>query len=120
MTSCALTLSSPIKILKPVLNHAGRGEDDGRIELGHMNLSVLNHVDRGEDDERIEFKHLDLSFHQMNFPNAFAFLFLLGLQYLPVLRVLLADCLRPCYCGLSGDAVLCLMLPSTQKAETCQ
>lgn len=90
-----------------MLNHVGRGEDDGRIELGCMGLSVLNHVDRGEDDERIEFKHLDLSFHQMNFPNAFAFLFLLGLQYLPVLRVLLADCLRLCYRGLSGDAVVC-------------
>lgn len=90
-----------------MLNYVGRGEDDGRIELGHMDLSVWNRVDRGEDDERIEFKHLDLSFHQMNFPNAFAFLFLLGLQCLPYLHVLLADCLRLCFSGLSGDAVLC-------------
>lgn len=51
----------------------GRGEDDGRTELGLMALSALNHVDRGEDDERKEFKHLDLSFHRMNFPNAFCF-----------------------------------------------
>lgn len=72
-----------------------------------MDLSVLNHVDGGEDGERKEFKHLELSFHQMNFPNAFTFLFLLGLQYLPVLCVLLADCLGHCYCGLSGDAVFC-------------
>lgn len=28
MTSCALTLISPIKICGPVLNHAARGEDD--------------------------------------------------------------------------------------------
>lgn len=56
-----------------MLNHVGRGEDDGRIELGHMDLSVLNRVGRGEDDEIIEFKHLNLSFHEMNFPNAFAF-----------------------------------------------
>lgn len=39
-----------------------------------MDLSVLNHVGRGEDDEIIEFKHLNLSFHEINFPNAFAFL----------------------------------------------
>lgn len=96
-----------IKICGPLLNHVGRGEDDGRMELGHMDLSVMNHVDRGDDDERIEFKHLGFSFHQINFPNAFAFLFLLGLQSLPVLCVLLADCLRLCYCGLSGDAVFC-------------
>lgn len=107
MTSCALTLISPIKICRPVLNHVGRGEDNGRIELGHLDLSVLNHVDMGEDDEIIEFKHLDLSFHQMNLPNAFAFYFLLGLHYLLVLWVLLADCLRLCYCGLSGDGVFC-------------
>lgn len=64
-------------------------------------------MDRGEDDERIEFKRLGLSFHQLNLPNAFAFLSLLGLQSLPVLCVLLADCLRLCSCGLSGDAVFC-------------
>lgn len=106
MTFGTLTLS-PINICRPVLNHVGRGEDDGRTELRHMDLSVLNHVDRGEDDERIEFKHLDLFFYQINLPNAFVFLFLLGLQCLPVLCVLLADCLRLCYCGLSGDAVFC-------------
>lgn len=72
-----------------------------------MDLSVLSHLGRGEDDGRIEFKHLGLCFHQMNFSNAFAFFFLLGVQSLPVLCVLLADCLRLCNCGLSGDAVFC-------------
>lgn len=76
---------APIKICAPVLNHVGRGEGDGRMELGRVDLPVLSHLGRGEDDERIEFKHLGLSFHQMNFSNAFSFLFLLGLQSLPAL-----------------------------------
>lgn len=75
---------APIKICAPVLNHVGRGEGDGRMELGRVDLPVLSHLGRGEDDERIEFKHLGLSFHQ-HFPMLFAFLFLLGLQSLPAL-----------------------------------
>lgn len=42
MTSCALTLiMAPIKLCRPVLNHVGRGEGDGRMELGHVDLSVM-------------------------------------------------------------------------------
>lgn len=41
MTSCALTLMSPVRICRPVLNHVGRGEDDDRIEFGHMDLSFI-------------------------------------------------------------------------------
>lgn len=40
MNSCASTLISPVEIHKPVRNHVGRGEDDGRIELGCMGLCL--------------------------------------------------------------------------------
>lgn len=53
---------------------------------------MLNHVGRDEDDERTEFGHMILSFYLMNFPNAFAFLFHLGLQYVP-------GSLSPCSAG---------------------
>lgn len=65
---------APIKICAPVLNHVGRGEGDGRMELGRVDLPVLSHLGRGEDDERIEFKHLGLSFHQ-HFPMLLLFSF---------------------------------------------
>lgn len=77
MTSCALALSSPLKVCRPVLDHVGRGEGGERIAFGF----VLNPLGRAEDDERVEFGHVDLLFYLMSFPDAFAFLFHLGLQY---------------------------------------
>lgn len=83
MTSCALALSSPLKVCRPVLDHVGRGEDGERRQFGHMDVFVLDPVGRAEDDERLELGHVDLLFHLINFPDAFAFLFHLGLQYVP-------------------------------------